>query len=107
MNEQEFTALADRELAALEVALEAAADDFDLETKPGGILEVEFANGSKVIINRHVAAREIWVAARSGGFHFAAQGDQWLSARDGAELWSLLSRCLSEQAGTTVNLHRP
>lgn len=74
MDEQEFMAAADAELARIEAALEAACDsaavDFDLEIKPGGIIEIEFDNGSKIIVNRHAAAREIWLAARSGGFHF-------------------------------------
>ena len=39
----------------------------DAEPKPGGSSEIEFENGSKMIINRHTAAREIWVAAKSGG----------------------------------------
>ena len=48
----------------------------------GGILEVEFADGSKIIINRHGIAKEIWVAARAGGFHFAGTA-AWSDTRDG------------------------
>lgn len=108
--EQEFTKLADAELAALEAALEAAVDagfDLDIEPKPGGILELECADGSKIILNRHGAAREIWLAARSGGYHFAWRDGRWLSARDGGELWEVLARCLGEQCGAAVSLRRP
>ncbi len=108
MDEQEFMAAADAELARIEAALEAASDsgaaDFDFELKPGGIIEIEFENGSKIIINRHAAAREIWLAAKSGGFHFRPDGGRWLGTRDGEELMAALSRAVSQQAGTSVRL---
>lgn len=102
MEESAFNALAESELARIEAALEACGADMDIEQKPGGVLEVEFDNGSKIIINRHSAAREIWVAARSGGFHFRPEAGRWVSARDGVELYALLSRVVSEQGGETV-----
>jgi CyaY protein len=104
MEEREFNALADAMLGRIEVAVEAAGADIDLEVKPGGVLALEFTNGSKIIINRHTAAREIWVAARSGGYHFRPDAGRWLSARDGGELMAVLSRCASEQAGNPVQL---
>lgn len=111
MDEREFLALADAELARLEGALEALADsgavDIDFELKPGGIIELAFDDGSKIIINRHAAAREIWVAARSGGFHFrppAEAGQPWTGTRDGVPLADALSRCVSEQAGVPLML---
>jgi len=108
MNEQEFTAMADAELARIEARLEALADagtlDFDLEIKPGGIIEIELDDGSRLIVNRHVAAREIWLAAKSGGYHFRPEGGRWVGTRDGEELLSALGRCLSQQAGVTVAL---
>lgn len=111
MEEREFLALADAELARLETALErlqAAGDaDFDFELKPGGIIEIDFADGGKIIVNRHAAAREIWVAARSGGFHFkppAAAGGRWTDTRGGEDLAAALTRCLSAQAGVPLRL---
>jgi CyaY protein len=111
VEEREFLALADTQLARLEAELEKlleeGAADFDFELKPGGIIEITGADGSKIIINRHAAAREIWVAARAGGFHFkppADAGGCWLNCRDGEDLATLLSRCLSAQAGVTLQL---
>lgn len=107
MEEREFNALADEMLARIESALEACSDggvDFDFETKPGGVLELEFEDGSKVIINRHTAAREIWVAARSGGYHFRPAGGAWVGTRDGEELLAAVARCMSEQSGVPVVL---
>lgn len=104
MTESEFEALADAAIAALEGALEASALDVDLETKGTGVLEIEFADGGKIVINRHNAAREVWVAARSGGFHFRYDGSRWRDSRDGSELFAALSRLCSAQSGTPVIL---
>lgn len=108
MDEREFMAAADAELGRIEAALDLASDsgvaDFDFETKPGGVIEIEFDNGSKIILNRHGAAKEIWLAAKSGGYHFRPEGGRWLGTRDGEELLAALSRTMSEQAGVTVAL---
>ena len=102
MDESEFNQLADAELERIEAALEACGAELDIERKPGGVLEVEFDNGSKLIINRHTAAREIWVAAKSGGFHFAPRDGGWIAGRDGAELYALLGEVVSQQSGEQV-----
>jgi CyaY protein len=104
MTESEFEILAGAALAALESALEAGAPDADVQSKGSGMLEVEFEDGSKMIINRHDAAREIWVAAKSGGFHFRHDGTAWRDTRDGTELFAAVSRLASQQGGTPVVL---
>ena len=105
MDEREFNTHADAMLARIEQALEGCVLELDFEIKQGGVIEVEFDNGSKLIVNRHTAAREIWVAAKSGGYHFKmAEPGRWLGTRDGVELLAALSRCVSEQAGVTVAL---
>ncbi|HEX5392734.1 MAG TPA: iron donor protein CyaY [Rhodocyclaceae bacterium] len=104
MNEQEFTELADAMLDRIEQALEGCDLDFDFELKAGGVLELEFDDGSKIIVNRHGAAREIWVAARSGGYHFKPENGGWVDTKSGEELMAALSRCMSEQSGEAVKL---
>lgn len=104
MDESAFTVLADAEMMRIEAAIEDCGADLDLETLPGGVLELSFANGSKVVINRHLAAQEIWVAAKSGGFHFAPREGGWIAGRDGSELYATLSRVVSEQAGQPVRI---
>ena len=106
MEESAFNALAEAELARIETALEECGADIDIEPKPGGVLEIEFDNGSKMIINRHTAAREIWVAARSGGFHFRPDGGRWVNTRDGSDLYELLSTLVGEQSGATATVKR-
>jgi CyaY protein len=107
MDERTFNALAETTLRQLEEALESCGVDLDVETKPGGVLELEFQDGSKAIVNRHVGAQEIWLAARSGGFHFRADGPRWTGTRDGEELFAAVSRVIREQSGCDVMLVRP
>jgi len=104
MTESEFETLAGAALAALERAFEASAPDADVQSKGEGLLEIEFDDGSKMVINRHSAAREIWVAARAGGFHFRHDGTAWRDTRDGAELFAAVSALVSQQGGIPVVL---
>ena len=104
MNETDFEARAAIALEAIEQALEKSDADLDFELKDGGVLEIEFEDGSKIIVNRHGAAREIWVAARSGGFHYRWDGEAWRDTRDRSELFAALSKLVSEQLGRGVRL---
>ncbi len=104
MDERDFDRLATQALQSLERALEASAIDADFELREGGIVEIEFDDGSQIIVNRHGAAREIWVAAREGGFHFRWDGMAWRDTRDRTELFAALSRLVSAQAGQEVVL---
>jgi CyaY protein len=107
MTESEFEALAGDTLAALEAAFEFAVPDADVQTKGEGVLEIEFDDGAKMIVNRHGSAREIWVAAPSGGFHFRYDGGAWRNTRDGTELFDAVSALCSQQTGTAVVLRGP
>jgi len=104
MDEPQFEALAGAALLQIESALEASGAELDFELKAGGILEIEFEDGAKIIVNRHGAAREIWVAARSGGFHYRWDGSAWRDTRSGEELFAALSELLSAQLGRRVRL---
>ncbi|MBK7899617.1 MAG: iron donor protein CyaY [Azonexus sp.] len=104
MNDSEFESRAEQVLARLEAALEASGADLDWERAGGGILEIEFADGSRMVVNRHGAAREMWVAARSGGFHFRWDGQRWVDTRSGAELFGRLTQLVGEQAGVPVRI---
>ena len=104
MDEREFAQRADAALERIEAALEATGVEADVELKEGGVLEIEFADGSRMVINRHAAARELWVAARSGGFHFRWDGTAWRDTREGTELFAALSKLVSTQSGQSVRL---
>ncbi len=104
MTETEYTQLADDTLRKLEQAIEQANGDFDYELSEGGILEIEFANDSVIVVNKQAAAQEIWVAAKSGGFHFRWDGSVWRDTRSNEELFAALSRFATEQSGAAVKL---
>jgi CyaY protein len=104
MNDSEFNTLADTALKQIETALEASGVDLDFAMVSAGVLEIEFADRSKIIVNRHGAAKEMWIAARSGGFHFRWDGDAWRDTRDNTELMAVLSALASAQAGEPVIL---
>jgi CyaY protein len=105
MNEAEFHKIAAGTLSRIEQAVEACGADIDFENA-GEILQLEFANRSRIIINKQGAASQIWVAARSGGFHYSydASTQQWRNDQSGAELFGELSRLVSEQAEESIHL---
>ena len=103
MNESKFNQLAEDTMTAIEEAIDDCGIDFD---SAGGILTLEFANASQIIINKQTPLSQLWVAARSGGFHFDYDADRqcWRLQGGGEELFSCLSRYCSEQAGEEVRL---
>jgi len=100
MDEAEFNQSVDVALSRIETGIEAA--DLDFETPADGILEIEFDDGSKIIINRHGVAREIWVAARSGGFHFKPHAGAWIDTKSGEDLYAKLAGLIAAQGGEDV-----
>lgn len=103
MTSSEFNLLVETTLAQIEQAIETSGADIDFETT-AGILELEFDNGSKIIINRQSATQELWVAAKSGGYHYLWKDNAWRNTRDGSELFASLSRYVSVQAGEALEL---
>ncbi len=107
LTDSAFIAAADATLAAigdaLDVALESSDVDLDWSLNDG-ILEIEDEAGGKLIVNRHVPNRELWVAARSGGFHFAPRDGLWRDTRSGEELGAALAALVQTQSGLTLKL---
>ena len=89
MSESEFLALAEATLTQIATALDRLNDEdvLDVEcSRSGNVLEIEFIdNGTKIIVNSQAPMREMWVAARSGGFHYKRVGDEWRNTRDDSE----------------------
>lgn len=77
-----------------------AADDIELNQ---GVLEITCVNRSKIIINRHAPTQEIWVAAKSGGYHFRWANGIWIDTRSGESLSDAISRVVFEQSGVRVS----
>lgn len=103
MNDTEFNTAVDAILITIEDAIETMDTDIDAENA-GGILTLTFENDSKVIINRQGATQEIWVAARSGGFHCGHRDGEWICNTTKETLATLLTRVCTEQAGMPVTI---
>ena len=106
MNESEFNQLAEQTLIDIEDAIESSGADIDYDTA-GDILTLEFSNGSQIIINKQTPLSQIWVAARSGGFHFNYDAEKQLWCLDSdpeKDLFAQLEHYCSQQAGEAVVL---
>ncbi len=78
-------------------------DVIDIDgSRTGGLLELAFPNGSKIVLNTQPPLHELWLAAQSGGFHFKAAGGVWVDSREGGEFFERLSACASEQGGRAL-----
>lgn len=108
MSESEFLALAEATLDAVEAEFDRLNDEdlLDVEcSRSGNVLQIEFIdNGSKIIVNSQAPMQELWVAAKSGGFHYKRVGEKWLNTRDQSELFAALSGMASAQAGVALAL---
>jgi len=105
LSDADYLAKSHALLARIEQQVDAWLDDdvVDIDThRTGGLLELSLPGGSKIVINTQPPLQEIWLAARSGGYHFKWDGAQWVD-REGQELLARLSRCTSEQAGQTLS----
>ena len=80
--------------------------DFDLDYETaGGIVEVSFPNGSKIIVNKQAPLHQIWVATKFNGHHFEFKDGNWIDNRTNAEFWSLLNEAGSKQAGQEISFN--
>ena len=96
MTETEFIAHSE----ALFTHIEDSLDDYDFDcTRAGNVLTIEADDGTQIIVNRHTPNQELWIAAKSGGYHFAERNGQWLARR---ECFAVLNEALSAAAGETV-----
>ena len=104
MNEARFTQEVEEIFAAIEDAVDESEAELDCESG-NGILTLDCEDtDTQVIITRQVGNLEIWVAAKSGGFHCAFNEDHWHCRNTDESLNDLLDRVLSEQSNQPVVL---
>ena len=104
LSESEFH----RRVDAIVAALEGAFDDGDIDAEAsGGIVTLTLPDGSRIIVNRQTPNREIWVAAKSGGYHFRLDGEVWRDTRSAETLDALLARVIAEQGGGVTPITLP
>lgn len=106
MNESEFQTIADETIVSIQDAIDESGSDIDYD-EIGGVLTLEFENGSKIIFSKQPPALQLWMAAKTGGFHFDYDEDQqqWVcDSGDREELFTMLSRLATDQGGENVEL---
>ena len=109
MNESEFQEIADQSIEDIQDAIDDSGADIDYD-EIGGVLTLEFEDGSKIIFSKQGAMNQLWMAARSGGFHFDydAAAEHWVcDSGDNEEMYAMLSRLSSEQSGEEIILSAP
>jgi CyaY protein len=107
LSEKEYTARALPELAELVDALDEHPDGLFAELG-GDVLSIEFDDKARYIVNSHLAARQIWLAAERSAWHFEYDAEKaaWIDKKSGAELWSQLESLLGNKLGRSVKLRR-
>ena len=112
IDDRQFYQLGSNLLQFIEVALEAADDkldlDLDVERQGGNVINIRFRDKSVIVVNTQPPLHEIWVAAKSGGYHYRWAGTMatplWLDTKTGRELLSDLTQFASAQAGQAVKI---
>jgi CyaY protein len=107
MTESDFLSLADDTLLKLETAVERLADHLDIDVdieRQAYVLTLNFGQFGKIIVNAQAPMMEMWVAATSGGFHFARQNNTWVNTRTGQMWTEALNAIVSQQLRQTVLL---
>jgi CyaY protein len=102
-----FVERAEAFLAGIERSLDRVADDLDIDVlRAGNVLTLTFENDHRIVINSQEAAQEMWVAARSGGFHYRWNDEAgvWRDTRSADELRSSLSRLIGLETGVSPAL---
>lgn len=105
MNDLDFLDRAENVLKMVEAGCDRINEQSDADIdnqRVGGMITLTFPNRSQIVINLQKPLHEIWLAAKSGGYHYKWVGDQWLDTKGQGEFFSSLSRYASEQAGQTL-----
>jgi CyaY protein len=101
MNDTEFNQLADQMLNTIEEMVDDSGADMDYETH-GNVMTLEMDNRSQIIINKQEPMHEIWLASKSGGYHFSYQDGQWICSRSGRELLTLVKEECDKQSDEEI-----
>ena len=96
MDDSKFHEIVDKEFFLIEDRLDELELDIDINAS-GGVLTLSFSHVSSIVLSRHVTSHEIWIAAKSGGFHLGLVGDIWYCDSTGESLKEVLNRVFMEQ----------
>jgi len=106
MTDSEFMDRAEALLLAIEKNCDRMNESVDVDIdnqRVGGMVTLVFANRSQIVVNLQKPLHEVWMAARSGGYHYKFANGRWLDSRNNEEFFECLSHNATAQAG--VNLY--
>ncbi len=106
MTDLEFMDRAEKLLGRIESACDRINDQTDADIdnqRVGGMITLTFDNHSQIVVNLQKPLHEVWLAARSGGYHFKFDGAQWLDTKGHGEFLACLSRDASAQTGVALD----
>lgn len=105
MDETTFDSVARAELARIEDSLADVDPDVIEVHASDGVLRLDLRDGTKIVINSHRAARQIWMAAVASAWHFdPVDGGRWVASKTGDELHATVNRLVGEHVGLTLAL---
>ena len=102
MTDIEFMDRAESVLRAIEDCCDRINEQSDADIdnqRVGGMVTLAFQDRSQIVVNLQKPLHEIWLAARSGGYHYKFDGQRWMDTKGQGEFFASLSRYASEQAG--------
>lgn len=105
LTDADYDARTDAVLTSIESDIDAWLDDdvVDIDQhRTGGLLELEFPDRSKIVVNTQPPLHELWLASRRGGYHFKFVDGQWIDTKDGVAFFARLSEEASHHAGKTL-----
>ncbi len=101
MTDSEFMDRAESLLRAVEAGCDRINDanlaDIDNQ-RVGGMVTLVFSDGSQIVINLQKPLHELWMAAKSGGYHYQFDGERWADSKGQGEFFANLTRFASAQA---------
>ena len=105
MTDLEFLDQAEKLLLAVERNCDRINDtgDADVDSqRTGGMVTLTFPNRSQIIINLQKPLHEVWMAAKSGGYHYRFDGAAWQDTKGAGEFFDRLSQDAALQSGTAL-----
>ena len=66
------------------------------------MVTLTFANRSQMVVNLQKPLHEIWLAAKSGGYHYRWVDGNWQDTKGQDEFFATLSRNATLQAGQAL-----
>ena len=105
MDEATFDHSASTELQAIENAFADVDPDQVEVSVSDGVLRLDLRDGTRIVINSHRAARQIWMAAIATAWHFDPTGSgTWVAPKTGDELRATLRGLVHERIGIALTL---